>query len=354
MVQFAIKSTALLAFVVLAQGAPVFKRIAQNTVDSKTQWEAACNKAGGAGQCNPIAVNAIGTLLAAADPCAQQNSADQMIDLAKQLNNDADMIKLAQIFAQQPRNSPDSLSVPYCQQAPKNQELNGLFQCQFQGVNPKTFSKNVAVGQAGTIPFGQNQPLNPAGSCPAHPDGPIPDGQQLVDIVGGASGSSGAGANTNTGSGNGASSAPDPTTSVPPTNNSGGAGGDNDDCDDTVTATVTQAPAATTTPSVNTSTGNSANGDFRAQNAKDAQALNAKFTSLTKDSACNDGESACVEGGFAQCVGGKFTIMPCAGGTQCFALPLVNKPGTSLTCDTKSDADARITQAGGSGDINGN
>lgn len=42
MVQFAIKSTALLAFVVLAQGAPVFKRIAQNTVDSKTQWEAAC------------------------------------------------------------------------------------------------------------------------------------------------------------------------------------------------------------------------------------------------------------------------------------------------------------------------
>ena len=113
---------------------------------------------------------------------------------------------------------------------------------------------------------------------------------------------------------------------------------------------------------------------FRAQNAKDAQALNAKFTSLTKDSACNgtfsslhnpacsitncsfiaDGESACVEGGFAQCVGGKFTIMPCSGGTQCFALPLVNKPGTSLTCDTKSDADARITQAGGSGDINGN
>lgn len=28
-----------------------------------------------------------------------------MIDLAKQLNNDADMIKFAQIFAQQPRNT---------------------------------------------------------------------------------------------------------------------------------------------------------------------------------------------------------------------------------------------------------
>jgi len=56
-----------------------------------------------------------------------------MIDLAKQLNNDPTMIRLTQIFVQQPRNSPDSLSVQYCQQAPKNAELNGLFQCQFQG-----------------------------------------------------------------------------------------------------------------------------------------------------------------------------------------------------------------------------
>lgn len=125
MVQFTFKSSVLLAFVLLAQGAPLYKRIAQNTPDSKTAWEAACVRssvlckplpsshcafllqrtAGGADKCNTIAVNAIGTLLAAADPCAQQNSADQMIDLAKQLNNDADMIKLAQIFAQQPRNS---------------------------------------------------------------------------------------------------------------------------------------------------------------------------------------------------------------------------------------------------------
>lgn len=62
-------------------------------------------KAGGADKCNPIAVTAFSTLLAAADPCAQQDSADAMIDLAKQLNNDADMIRLAQIFAQQPRNT---------------------------------------------------------------------------------------------------------------------------------------------------------------------------------------------------------------------------------------------------------
>lgn len=61
--------------------------------------------AGGALKCNPVSVTAFSTLLAAAGPCEQQNSADAMIDLAKQLNNDADMIKFAQIFAQQPRNT---------------------------------------------------------------------------------------------------------------------------------------------------------------------------------------------------------------------------------------------------------
>jgi hypothetical protein len=61
--------------------------------------------AGGAAQCNPLSVTAFTTLLAAAGPCEQQNAADQMIDLAKQLNNDAAMIKLAQTFCQQPRNT---------------------------------------------------------------------------------------------------------------------------------------------------------------------------------------------------------------------------------------------------------
>ena len=61
--------------------------------------------AGGADKCNPVSVTAFTTLLAAAGPCEQQDSADAMIDLAKTLNNDADMIKFAQIFAQQPRNT---------------------------------------------------------------------------------------------------------------------------------------------------------------------------------------------------------------------------------------------------------
>ena len=61
--------------------------------------------AGGADKCNPVSVTAFTTLLAAAGPCEQQDSADAMIDLAKTLNNDADMIKFAQIFVQQPRNT---------------------------------------------------------------------------------------------------------------------------------------------------------------------------------------------------------------------------------------------------------
>lgn len=50
-------------------------------------------------------MTAFTTLLAAAGPCEQQDSADAMVDLAKTLNSDADMIKFAQIFAQQPRNT---------------------------------------------------------------------------------------------------------------------------------------------------------------------------------------------------------------------------------------------------------
>jgi len=88
---------------------------------------------------------------------------------------------------------------------------------------------------------------------------------------------------------------------------------------------------------------------FTKQNGEDALALNAKFTSLSADSACTDGDQACVGGKFAQCTGGKFALTPCAGGTQCVALPLVNKPGTSITCDTVADMNARIAATGASG-----
>jgi hypothetical protein len=87
---------------------------------------------------------------------------------------------------------------------------------------------------------------------------------------------------------------------------------------------------------------------FKAQNGKDAQALNQKFQGLTASSPCTAGEQACVNGQFAQCVAGKFSLTPCASGLTCTALPLVNKPGTSVSCDTAADSTARINTALGS------
>lgn len=169
--------------VALANAVPLEKRIAQVISDSTQQWVQACTAAGGAGKCGTTSQTAFMTLLAGAGDCDQQNAADAMIDLAKNLNNDPKMISLTQVFVQQPRNSPNKLSVNYCQQQPKNAELNGLFQCQFQGVDPNTFTNNVHVGGPGTIPLGQSVPLNPPGSCKANPQGPIAAGSQLVALT---------------------------------------------------------------------------------------------------------------------------------------------------------------------------
>ncbi|KAM6496957.1 proline-rich protein [Amanita muscaria] len=299
-----------------ASGAPLEKRIAQTISASTAKWEQACLAAGGGQQCNPQSVASFTTLLAAAGPCDQQDQADKMIDLAKTLQNNGQVIALTQIFAQQPRNTPTSLSVPYCQKAPRNAELDGLFQCQFAGANPKVFVGGVAVGGQGTIPFGHNAPLSPPGSCPANPNGPVPDGQQLVDIT----------QNPGTGSQTG----PNMTTPTP--------------------APSPPAPSPSPSPSSNT---DSTSGDFHLQNGKDAQKLNAEFATLTANSPCTDGENACVGSSFAQCVGGKFVTTPCAGGLMCAALPLVNKPGTSITCTTQADANARIAATGATGGLTG-
>jgi len=297
----------LSAFATLASAAPIEKRIAQTIAESTSSWEAACLKAGGAQQCNPISQIAFTSLLAAGKNCDQQDAADKMIDLAKTLNNDAEMIRLAQLFIQQPRNAPDSLQVPYCQVAPKNAELNGLFHCQFAGSNFAKFSGD----QTGNLPLGVAA-VSPPGSCPAKTDGPVPDGVQLNTLVQ----SPGAGAAA-------PASAPKPV-SVP--------------------SSAPQTPAAPNPP-VTSPAAPPAKG-FALQNGKDAKALNAQFAGLTAASSCTDGQQACVSGGFAQCVGGKFSITQCAGGTICAALPLVNKPGTSIACTTQADVDARIAATG--------
>jgi len=65
------------------------------------------------------------------------------------------------------------------------------------------------------------------------------------------------------------------------------------------------------------------------------------------------GEMACIQGGFAQCVFGKFVTMQCGPGTTCAALPLVNRSGTVVTCTTEADAVARIQATGATGGLTG-
>ncbi|KAF9481482.1 hypothetical protein BDN70DRAFT_973980 [Pholiota conissans] len=165
----------------IARAAPVQfdRRIDQTISDSTKDWETACIKAGGTrDKCSDVAVTAFSALQEAAGVCAQQDGADSMIDLAKQFNSDPDMIRLAQIFVQQPRNSPEKKQIPYCQVAPKNPELNGLFHCQFAGSDFTSFEGD----QTGNVPLGLTS-LSPPGSCPAKPDGPVPDGVQLNTLV---------------------------------------------------------------------------------------------------------------------------------------------------------------------------
>jgi len=91
---------------------------------------------------------------------------------------------------------------------------------------------------------------------------------------------------------------------------------------------------------------------FTLKNGQDAQALNKQFQSLTPNSACNSGD-ACVGSQVAKCVDGKFVLSSCTPKLQCVVLPLVNKPGTSVTCDTAKDANARIAQTGAQGGLFG-
>ena len=62
-------------------------------------------KAGGGAWCRSISGPAALTLRSVNSICDQQDAADMMVNLAKTLHNSTDMIRLAQIFVQQPRNS---------------------------------------------------------------------------------------------------------------------------------------------------------------------------------------------------------------------------------------------------------
>ncbi|CAB4464492.1 unnamed protein product [Rhizophagus irregularis] len=84
---------------------------------------------------------------------------------------------------------------------------------------------------------------------------------------------------------------------------------------------------------------------FQKQNAREATLLNKKFDKLNKNSPCKTGETVCIKGQVAQCDQGKFVLTSCGPTTECFALPLVNSPGTSIACDKSEDAANRIKLA---------
>ena len=82
-----------------------------------------------------------------------------------------------------PYTQNQALSVPYCQKPPRNVELQGLYPCQFSSTNAQLFEGKLKPGDPSTVPFGLSGPVNPPGSCPAHPDGPIPDGVLLTTLT---------------------------------------------------------------------------------------------------------------------------------------------------------------------------
>ncbi|KAH9948023.1 hypothetical protein B0H21DRAFT_690852, partial [Amylocystis lapponica] len=88
---------------------------------------------------------------------------------------------------------------------------------------------------------------------------------------------------------------------------------------------------------------------FQLQNAIDAQKLNAQFTTLTASSSCSEGQQACVTSALAQCNNGTWALTSCSAATSCVALPLVNKPGTNITCGDVADAVSKIVAAGAQG-----
>ncbi|KAJ7728546.1 hypothetical protein B0H16DRAFT_1427991 [Mycena metata] len=91
-----------------------------------------------------------------------------------------------------------------------------------------------------------------------------------------------------------------------------------------------------------------ASSDVALKNGQDAIALNKQFASIKAGDACTAGQDACAGTQFAQCVGGKYVVQPCAATTVCAALPLVNSAGTSVTCTTPADRDARLAATGAS------
>jgi hypothetical protein len=132
------------------------------------QIGAACNGA----ICGVFGGRVPGTLLAAADPCAQQDLADDIINASKDQDaaTAAVMVQLAVQFRQCEKNTPPDFSTNppalrnsvFCLKAPANSELDGLVQAQDPANDPNLFfdvatKSTITLGsQANTFAFGSN------------------------------------------------------------------------------------------------------------------------------------------------------------------------------------------------------
>lgn len=147
------------------------------------------SKACGGGACGTISGSAISTLLAASPECAQQDKADEMIDLANTLTNANEktaLIAAAIKFRQAEKNTPPDFTTNpptprnsvFCQKAPKNAQLNGLVQAQDPAngdifFDPATKASVKRGAQANTAPFGGK---GGAAAPPAKADPPAKNG----------------------------------------------------------------------------------------------------------------------------------------------------------------------------------
>ena len=189
--------------------------------------------------------------------------------------------------------------MPYCQEAPSNGELNGLYQCQWVDDNPKLFftganSAPIKLGAPGTIPLGLTS-VQPLGSCPAHGSGPIEDGTQLVDTIPNAGITGGGGGGSNSGPTAPATTSSTGTVSSPTTTSGSGSTSAPSDSV-TVPATGTTLTFHTTTArgtavdldvvSTSIPAGPSSLAAIVAANQKLAQQYNAGNASLTPESPC--------------------------------------------------------------------
>ncbi|KAF8804694.1 hypothetical protein BYT27DRAFT_7008651, partial [Phlegmacium glaucopus] len=102
--------------------------------------------------------------------------------------------------------------------------------------------------------------------------------------------------------------------------------------------------SANSSPSTLTNTSTS---DFIKQDGLAAQKMNAEFATIKPTDPCQDGQMACVNSSFAQCVGTQWKLSPCSfADLSCYALPRGDKPGLSLVCDTSANALQRFVSAG--------